>query len=127
MKKQRRKHAAEFKAKVPLRRFCSSIVDTQALTSLPICGSATRATFFSAVPPSPLFLPFRLSGEWDALNLLTYIGSCDPFGRQGPEISGLHEQHGVRVYSDTASAKSAQAISARAYTVGHNILFAAGQ
>jgi len=38
-----------------------------------------------------------------------------------------HEFGRVRVHSDPASAKSAQAISARAYTVGHNIVFAAGQ
>ena len=35
---------------------------------------------------------WECGGEWDALNLLTYIGSCDPFGPQGPEISGLDEQ-----------------------------------
>ena len=34
----------------------------------------------------------RGQGGGDALNLLTYIGGCDPLCRQGPEISGLDEQ-----------------------------------
>lgn len=37
-----------------------------------------------------------------------------------------HDLSGVRVHTDTAAAASAQAIGARAYTVGHNIVFAAG-
>ncbi len=38
-----------------------------------------------------------------------------------------HDFSGVRVHVDTAAAASARAVNARAYTIGHNIVFGAGQ
>jgi hypothetical protein len=38
-----------------------------------------------------------------------------------------HDFSGVRVHTDAQAASSAQALNAKAYTAGHNIVFAAGQ
>ncbi|MCY7338307.1 MAG: DUF4157 domain-containing protein [Chamaesiphon sp.] len=38
-----------------------------------------------------------------------------------------HDFSHVRVHTDAAAARSAQEVTANAYTVGHNIVFNAGQ
>ncbi|MEK6337406.1 MAG: DUF4157 domain-containing protein [Acidobacteriota bacterium] len=57
-------------------------------------------------------------------------GSGTPLGatlRQDMERRFGYDLSAVRVHSDTSAAQSARDVSARAYTVGHDIVFGAGQ
>lgn len=51
----------------------------------------------------------------------------EPTLRQDMEQRFGYNCSGVRVYTDTAAEQSAREVNARAYTVGHNIVFGAGQ
>src|SRR6185295_12299730 len=51
----------------------------------------------------------------------------DPEARTAMEASFQHDFSGVRVHSDGSAAASARAVGARAYTVGADVVFGAGQ
>ncbi|MBI4784763.1 MAG: DUF4157 domain-containing protein [Oscillatoriophycideae cyanobacterium NC_groundwater_1537_Pr4_S-0.65um_50_18] len=53
--------------------------------------------------------------------------SLDPVTRQGMESQLGHEFGSVQVHTDAKAAASAEAVNALAYTVGRNVVFAAGQ
>ena len=51
----------------------------------------------------------------------------DPTVRLSMETSFGHDFRHLRVHTDSLAAESARAVSARAYTVGHNIVFGSGE
>ena len=53
--------------------------------------------------------------------------SLEPAVREFMERRFDHDFSGVRIHSDRKAAESAQTMGALAYTVGHNIVFGAGQ
>jgi Domain of unknown function (DUF4157) len=69
----------------------------------------------SAVAPSPVHEVLRSPGR-----------PLEPGVRRELEARFRHDFSRVRVHTDARAAESARALAARAYTVGHNLVFASG-
>ena len=80
--------------------------------------------------PNPASLPLRQPEAARGAPPATHEGAgqpLDPDTRQDMELRFAHDFGDVRIQRDGSAAASAESVNARAFTVGRNIVFGAGQ
>lgn len=86
------------------------------------CPQTLRSSSPSARPPVPGTVSPMVA------EVLASAGQpLDPSVRSRMERGFSHDLRDVRVHTDARAARSARALAARAYTVGRNVVFGAGQ